>query len=44
MSHPPISSEGITEIKAIIDRRQTFVRLQALDDYPLVVEVGLSRA
>ncbi|WP_245217880.1 sensor domain-containing diguanylate cyclase [Pseudomonas eucalypticola] len=39
----PVSSEGVAEVKAVIDNTQRLYGYRALTSYPLVVEAGLSR-
>lgn len=42
-SYLPLASNGIVEVKAIIDDTDRLYAYRALSTYPLVVEVGLSR-
>ncbi len=39
----PVSSEGIAEVKAVVDDTERLYGYRALTTYPLVVEAGLSR-
>lgn len=39
----PISSEGVAEVKAVVDGTYRLYGYRALTSYPLVVEAGLSR-
>lgn len=39
----PVSSEGVAEVKAVVDGTYRLYGYRALSSYPLVVEAGLSR-
>jgi diguanylate cyclase len=39
----PLSTEGVAEVKAVVDDTNRLYAYRALDSYPLVVEAGLAR-